>query len=529
MSDIQVTPELVNEKLTALHGKQAEMFAKQAELDTAIRQNRELADVLKASIDDLKAKSADKAEIQALDANLKTVQSVVSQMEIERKRPGFGGGKAKQEWQSIGAALLEKGASAASKQAAKGDKIQQTVRLDDDLGDYVRQALWGGRTDETGGSLAHFQPETVQPGVIRAPDAPSSVLAVLGVRSIGDAVLKYNRRTKKISVLTVAAAATSSGAGPHTFTCVGSRDAWINMGATTNGAARKLIVRHVNGTEETGFTYTTLAAVSADAAENKAGIFTIGVTGTLAANFAIGDVLYLADQTDGTIPAKAIPTGVKAGQLMPFGKIITALVTRYGVKLPVLHKIAGEIVRHEPSFQNELDTDFAQTLRETLAQQVWQGAGSGAADQHSLLGIANVSGIQTQDAVGGETALDTILRGITKIRTQGFKGAISCFVHPTAYGAMKRLKDLDENYLVWPQLDCTFYEDVFMSETDTDIAYLVADGAYEIYEVANGSEFAMSNSDGEDFGKDLVTLRWLGTWIVKDAQPLGICKLNFTP
>ncbi len=519
---------------------------------------------LETRIAAVQASGATAEALAALQVELQTVKSVLAEVEVKGKGPGFGGAE-QQSRPTLAQFLLDNGVSEFIEGKKSGeithDKTgDSNIKMSVDfgkvfdrqglksrhervgaIGQMMRshfavhgpaelQALHSGREDETGGSLVHRQPEFIEEGLIRVPIRPTSVLSVLGVRSTDRRRHVFNRVTREMAMVAVSTLQVASGAGPHTLTVKGGRDAWINLTTTDPaGDAWKLIVRHVNSVEESSLTYTTLAARHTDVAEGDAGHFTIGVTGTLAANFEVNDILILARSDDGTLVNPFLPVGIGEGDIMAVGKIVTAEVTRHASKFPMTFHVPGEILEDEEAFEDEIQTTENRMRTQTIPRQVFQGAGSGAADQDELLGILNVTGILTQVKVGGENNWDTIIRGVAQIRNLGHVGTIAVFISPNAGRDMRLEKDLDDNYLIPPELgDVELFEDAFIDDADDDIGVCVAAGAYEIWEWGS-TRFAMTQAHGENFDKDITSLRFIPWFLTKDKQATGICSLDFSP
>lgn len=109
----------------------------------------------------------------------------------------------------------------------------------------------------------------------------------------------------------------------------------------------------------------------------------------------------------------------------------TATVQKIAVYLPVTDEQLEDVPRARDYIDNRLTT----SLQLRLDSQVLVGDGVAP----NLLGILNVSGVQTQ-AKGTDTVLDAIFKGITKVRHTGFSEPTAMILHPNDWQDIRLTK-----------------------------------------------------------------------------------------
>jgi HK97 family phage major capsid protein len=125
---------------------------------------------------------------------------------------------------------------------------------------------------------------------------------------------------------------------------------------------------------------------------------------------------------------------------------LTPVVTEQYVK-PA--KAAGRInLTHElvqdagDEFTSRLVTDLARSLYNTESNLLLNGT-TGA---NGFNGINQVSGALTQ-AIGSDSPLDCISKAMVALRNDFFEPDV-CFIHPSTMGALRRIKDSQNRYLL---------------------------------------------------------------------------------
>ncbi len=117
----------------------------------------------------------------------------------------------------------------------------------------------------------------------------------------------------------------------------------------------------------------------------------------------------------------------------------TSPVRKVAVFLPV----TDEQFEDEQRAQGYVNNRLPFMIRQRLDSQVLKGDGIAP----NLLGIENVSGIQTQ-ALGTDNTPDAIYKAARKIRDDGFAEPSVCFIAPSKWEAVRLLKTADGVY-VW--------------------------------------------------------------------------------
>lgn len=112
-------------------------------------------------------------------------------------------------------------------------------------------------------------------------------------------------------------------------------------------------------------------------------------------------------------------------------------------KVAVFLPVTDEQFEDEQRAQGYVNNRLPFMIRQRLDSQVLKGDGIAP----NLLGIENVSGIQTQ-ALGTDNTPDAIYKAARKIRDDGFAEPSVCFIAPSKWEAVRLLKTADGVY-VW--------------------------------------------------------------------------------
>jgi HK97 family phage major capsid protein len=212
-----------------------------------------------------------------------------------------------------------------------------------------------------------------------------------------------------------------------------------------------------------------------------------------------------------------------------------------------IHKIAAYVKIGEESLADfsqlgsllNLRLPFQVELTEEL--QVLNGDGTGT----NLTGILNTGGLQTQ-AVGPDSRLDALFKAITKIRQNNFMEPDGIVMHPTDFQTIRLMKDSQGLYfgggpftgsygtvqapntgIPTMQYATLWGLPVAITVSMTQGTALV--GAFKmaakIYR-RTGVMIEMSNSDQDDFIKNLVTIRCEERIGLAVVFPGGFCQVT---
>ncbi|HZQ45543.1 MAG TPA: phage major capsid protein, partial [Verrucomicrobiae bacterium] len=163
-------------------------------------------------------------------------------------------------------------------------------------------------------------------------------------------------------------------------------------------------------------------------------------------------------------------------------------------------------------------------------------SGSGIAP--NLTGILNFVGIQAQ-AKGADTAPDAFLKAITKVRNPGFFEPDAIVVNPTDWQNMRLLKDTAGQYLGGGPFLGTYGQGGFVADvplwgkpvvvTTAIAAGTALVGAFQIggeLYYRTGLTLSMTNSDQDDFIKNLITVRAEIRAALAVVHPLAFCQVT---
>lgn len=112
-------------------------------------------------------------------------------------------------------------------------------------------------------------------------------------------------------------------------------------------------------------------------------------------------------------------------------------------KVAVFLPVTDEQFEDEPRAQGYVNNRLPFMIQQRLDSQILKGDGIAP----NLLGIENVSGIQTQ-ALGTDNTPDAIYKAARKIRDDGFAEPSAVFIAPSKWEAVRLLKTADGVY-VW--------------------------------------------------------------------------------
>lgn len=166
-------------------------------------------------------------------------------------------------------------------------------------------------------------------------------------------------------------------------------------------------------------------------------------------------------------------------------------------------------------------------IDEKLHQQIV--GGSGTAPQ--LRGIANTSGIQTQDY--STDLFETLLKARTKVRTVGRATPTAYGMHPTDFESILLQKD-DENryYYGGPSaygITTVWGLPVFEDESFTTGTCYVADWKMGKLWVREDVQFATSESHSDFFIKNLTAMRFEMRAAFGVVRPKAFVEIDLTP
>jgi HK97 family phage major capsid protein len=203
-------------------------------------------------------------------------------------------------------------------------------------------------------------------------------------------------------------------------------------------------------------------------------------------------------------------------------------------KIAVTSKISDEMWADYPQLQSYFDGRLRFMVGEREEAQLLNGDGNSP----NLTGILVTSGVQSQ-AQGADTPLDAIHKAITKVRAVGFFEPDAIVMHPTDYQIIRLEKDGSQQYYgggpfmgpysnpTYPGLVGPWGLRVVVTTAISAGTALV--GAFRmgamIFRRA-GVTVTMTNTDQDDFVKNLLTIRAEERLAFPVWRPLAFCKVT---
>lgn len=113
------------------------------------------------------------------------------------------------------------------------------------------------------------------------------------------------------------------------------------------------------------------------------------------------------------------------------------------VKVSVFLPITDEQLDDEEGARDYVNSRLDLMLRQRLDSQLANGDGTGS----NILGIGNITGIQTAARAAGDSTIDTVLKGITLVQTVGFCDPSAVLMNPTDWMNVRLLRTADGLYI----------------------------------------------------------------------------------
>jgi len=163
---------------------------------------------------------------------------------------------------------------------------------------------------------------------------------------------------------------------------------------------------------------------------------------------------------------------------------------------------------------------------------------SGTGIAPNLTGVLNFAGIQTQ-AKGADTVPDAIMKAITKVRNPGFFEPDCIVIHPTDWQNLRLLKDTAGQYLGGGPFLGTYGQGGFVADVPlwgkpVVVTTAVTVGTALVGSFLIGGELfyrtglllSMTNSDQDDFIKNLITIRAEIRAALAVPHPTAFCQVT---
>jgi HK97 family phage major capsid protein len=280
--------------------------------------------------------------------------------------------------------------------------------------------------------------------------------------------------------------------------------------------------------------------------------YTPGVVPTLFRRLTVADLLPQGQMSSPTliyVQETAVTNNaatVAEGALKPLSDITLAQVTEVARKIATLGKISDEMlqdVNYIQSYLNGRLTLFVQLAEE---DQILNGNGT----PPNLTGLMNRSGLTAAQAKGSDPALDAIYKEITKIRLGSFLEPDGIVLHPTDWQSIRLSKDSNGQYYGGGPFQFGPYGNgSFGGGSETNmltagseklwgtrviVTPAIAQGTALVGAFSTSAQLwrrsgltvEMSNSNNDDFEKNMVTVRVEERVALEVARPAGFGKVT---
>jgi HK97 family phage major capsid protein len=210
-------------------------------------------------------------------------------------------------------------------------------------------------------------------------------------------------------------------------------------------------------------------------------------------------------------------------------------------KIAAYVKVGEETLTDFPQMAAMVNVRLPYQVQLVEEQQVLGGDGAG----NNLTGILNTAGLQTQ-AKGVDTGLDALYKAITNVRKNAFLEPDGLVLHPTDFQTLRLAKDANSEYFgggpftgaygtpapensgIAPMRYATLWGlPVAVTVSATQGTALV--GSFKqaaiIYR-RTGIMIEMTNSDQDDFIRNLITIRCEERVGLAVLYPLGFCQIT---
>lgn len=219
-------------------------------------------------------------------------------------------------------------------------------------------------------------------------------------------------------------------------------------------------------------------------------------------------------------------TTVAEGATKPEAAFDTSEVDAAVRKIAVTAKVTDEMFADFPMIRDYIDNRLRFMVGQTEEAQLYGGDGNAP----NILGLVNVSGIQTQ-AKGSDPTPDAIYKALTKVRTVGFFEPDGVVMHPNDWTDIRLLRTSTDVYIWGPPMDNgperIWGLPVVVTTAATENTALV--GAFKLGAQLfrrEGLRVEATNSNEDDFKKNLIAIRAEERLALAVYRPLAFCTVT---
>lgn len=254
-----------------------------------------------------------------------------------------------------------------------------------------------------------------------------------------------------------------------------------------------------------------------------------GITNVLFQRLTVADLIPSGQASGNSIiymKESAVTNAAAAvaeGTAKPASDLNYTQTTETFKKIANYLKIVDEMLQDVPYVQSQVSGRLVYFVQQTEEAQLLSGSGAGA----NMTGILNRAGLTAAQAKGTDTNLDAIFKEITKIRSTAFVDPSAIVVHPNDWQLLRLAKDGQGQYYAGGPFTGAYGNSASFNDrgnlaagemlwglpvvvTTAITAGTALVGAFDTCAQIfrkGGITVEMTNSDQDDFVKNLVTIR----------------------
>lgn len=219
-------------------------------------------------------------------------------------------------------------------------------------------------------------------------------------------------------------------------------------------------------------------------------------------------------------------TTVAEGATKPEASWDTSEVDAAVRKIAVTSKVTDELFADFPMIRDYIDNRLRFMVALTEDDQLLNGDGNSP----NILGLLNVSGIQTQ-ALGADVRPDAVYKAMTKVRFTGFFEPDGVVMNPTDFQNIRLLRTTQGEY-IWGAPSDAGVERLWgqpVVQTPTIAAGTALVGAFKLGAQVfyrEGLRVESTNSNEDDFKKNLVAIRAEQREALAVYRPKAFCSVT---
>jgi HK97 family phage major capsid protein len=196
-------------------------------------------------------------------------------------------------------------------------------------------------------------------------------------------------------------------------------------------------------------------------------------------------------------------------------------------KIAVVAKVTEELFADFPMLRDYIDNRLRFMVAQTEESQLLTGDGNAP----NILGVLNVSGIQTQ-AKGTDPVPDAVYKAMTKVRFTGFFEPDGVVMHPNDWQDVQLLRTADDQYIWGSPAMAANVPRIWGLPVDVTTAITQNTGLVGAFRLGGqvfyreGLRVESTNSNEDDFKKNLIALRAEQREALVIYRPKAFCTVT---